>query len=79
MMLMGGALQEDVIIAAAGTVSVRYAKCEDGWSAEFSVTAAGVDDLEVMHRLTAPTLGEARRLVPPAVAFLHGAPVDPFG
>jgi hypothetical protein len=79
MMLAGGALQEDLVLDSAGTVSVRYAKCDDGWSAEFSVTAAGVDDLQVVHRLTAPTLGEARRLVPPAVAFLGGAPIDPLG
>lgn len=79
MMLAGGALQEDVVLDSAETVSVRYAKCEDGWSAEFTITASGVADLKVVHRLTAPTLGEARRLVPPAVAFLGGAPVDPLG
>lgn len=79
MMLAGGALQEDVDVACAGTISVRYAKCDEGWSAEFVVTAAGVDDLEVVHRFTAPSLSEARRLVPPAVAFLHGAEVDPQG
>jgi hypothetical protein len=79
MMLTGGALQEDLDLASVGPVSVRYAKSEDGWSAEFTVTAAGIEDLAVVHRLTAPTLGEARRLVPSAVAFLQGAPVDPLG
>lgn len=79
MMLAGGALQEDVAVDCAGLVSVRYAKCNDGWSAEFTVTASGVEDLEVVHRFTAPTLSEARRMVPPAVAFLHGSAVDPRG
>lgn len=78
-MLAGGALQEDVDVPRAGTVSVRYGKCDDGWYAEFTVTAAGVDDLHVVHRLTAPSLAGARRLVPAAVAFLQGEPVDPFG
>lgn len=78
-MLAGGALQEDVDVACAGSVSVRYGKCDDGWFAEFTVNAAGVQDLAVVHRFTAPSLAEARRLVPPAVAFLHGAPVDPQG
>lgn len=78
-MLAGGALQEDLDIACAGSVSVRYAKCDDGWSAEFTVAAAGIEDLQVVHRFTAPTLGDARRLVPPAVSFLQGAPVDPLG
>ncbi|MEO6712432.1 MAG: hypothetical protein ABIM89_03265 [Mycobacteriales bacterium] len=79
MIVAGGALLEDVVLDSSETVSVRYAKCDDGWSAEFTVTAPGVDDLQVLHRLTAPTLGEARRLVAPAVAFLGGAPTDPLG
>ena len=79
MMLAGGALQEDLALACAGQVSVRYAKCDDGWYAEFTVAAAGADDLKLVHRLTAPTLAEARRLVPAAVAFLQGAPIDPLG
>lgn len=79
MIVAGGALLEDLVLDSSQTVSVRYAKCGDGWSAEFTVTAPGVGDLQVLHRLTAPTLGEARRLVPPAVAFLGGAPIDPLG
>jgi hypothetical protein len=79
MMLSGGALQEDLELAGAGSVSVRYSKCDDGWCAEFTVKTPGIPDLAVVHRLTAPTLSDARRLVPPAVAFLNGAPVDPQG
>jgi hypothetical protein len=77
MRLAAGAVEEDVTVACAGDVSVRYERSGDGWSAEFTVRTPAVPDLAVVHRLVAPSLGEARRLVPAAVAFLSGEPVDP--
>ena len=79
MIVSGGAVHEDLEVPAAGLVPVRYARCEEGWSAEFVVSTDAVDDLQVVHRLTASSLAEARRLVAPAVAFLRGQPVDPLG
>jgi hypothetical protein len=79
MIVSGGAVLEDVDVPAAGLVPVRYTRCDDGWSAEFVVSTDAVDDLQVVHRLTAPSLAEARRLVAPAVAFLQGQPIDPLG
>jgi hypothetical protein len=77
MRLAAGAVEEDVTVACAGDVSVRYERTTDGWTAEFTVRTPAVPDLVVVHRLVAPTLAEARRLVPAAVAFLSGEPVDP--
>ena len=79
MIVSGGAVHEDLDVPSAGLVPVRYARCEEGWSAEFVVTTDSVDDLKVVHRLTAPSLADARRLVAPAVAFLQGQPIDPLG
>jgi hypothetical protein len=72
-----GGVEEDIVLPGIGTVAVRYERAGDGWTAEFTVRTADVDDLSVVHRLLAPTLAEARRLVPAAVAFLRGEPVDP--
>jgi hypothetical protein len=77
MRLGAGAVEEDIVLPGAGAVSVRYERSGHGWRAEFTVRTADVDDLAVVHRLLAPTLAEARRLVPAAVAFLRGEPVDP--
>ncbi len=72
-----GGLVEVLDCAPVGALAVTYARCPDGWLAEFRVSSPEVDDLVVVHRLTAPTLGAARRAVPPAVAFLAGEPIDP--
>jgi hypothetical protein len=77
MRLAAGAVEEDVTVAGTGDVSVRYQRSVDGWTAEFTVRTPAVPDLAVVHRLVAPTLAEARRLVPLSVAFLSGEPVDP--
>jgi hypothetical protein len=77
MRLGAGGVEEDFALPEGGFVAVRYERSDHGWRAEFTVRTPGVDDLAVVHRLIAPTLAEARRLVPAAVAFLRGEPVDP--
>lgn len=71
----GGAVFEDLAIPGAGTVPVRYERCPAGWSAKFTLRDPEVEELSVVHRLVAPSLREARRAVPAAVAFLRGEPV----
>jgi len=44
----------------------------DGWACTFTVVAPGNSDLSVVHRLTAPSLAEARRGVRNATEFLAG-------
>jgi hypothetical protein len=52
----------------------------DGWACMFTVVASGNADLAVVHRLSAPTLAEARRSVRHAVEFLAGrAGANPAG
>lgn len=77
MRLGEGGVEEDFALPEGGVVAIRYQRDDHGWRAEFTVSAPGTDDLAVVHRLIAPTLAEARRLVPVAVAFLRGEPVDP--
>jgi hypothetical protein len=72
--LAGGLLCEDVEVPGVGPISVRYERCPAGWSARFALGDPAVADLSVVHRLVAPTLREARRTVPLAVAFLRGEP-----
>ena len=79
MRLTAGTVVEDVDVERCGAVSVTYRRVDDGWTAEFEVAAQTVADLTVTHRLSAPSLAAARRLVPAAVAFLAGEPVDPRG
>jgi len=75
MHIEAGEVVEVLHCAPVGELAVTYARCDDGWLAQFTVSSPDVD-LAVVHRLTAPSLREARRAVPPAVAFLSGAPVD---
>lgn len=77
MRIEAGGVIEVLDCAPVGQLAVTYARCDDGWLAQFTVTSTEVDDLAVVHRLTAPTLGAARRAVPSAVAFLAGEPIDP--
>ncbi len=77
--LDAGSIAEDVVLAGVGVVSVRYERCTAGWQAAFTIPCPDVDDLAVVHRFVAPTLHEARRTLPTAVAFLLGRPIDrPF-
>ena len=62
---------------AGGLIVARYQRQGDGqWLATFTVVADNVTDLALVHRLVAPTLADARRAVPHAVALLAGEPVD---
>lgn len=70
-----GAVCEEFDAAGAGVVCVRYERCPAGWSARFTVRDPDVSELAVVHRLVAPSLREARRAVPAAVAFLRGEPL----
>ncbi|HVE62679.1 MAG TPA: hypothetical protein VNB94_02595 [Mycobacteriales bacterium] len=83
MRIEAGGVVEQLDCAPLGVLTVSYARCDDGWLAEFTVSPGvgahdAVNDLAVIHRLTAPTLGAARRAVPPAVAYLAGEPLDPL-
>ena len=75
--LADGALHEEIDVDRVGPLAVRYERCPAGWSVAFTVTNPEVADLGVVHRLVAPTLKDARRAVPQAIAFLLGHPVDP--
>lgn len=68
-----GAVFEELLLPT-GAVAVRYDRCPAGWSARFTLHDAEVADVAVVHRLVAPSLREARRAVPAAVAFLAGEP-----
>jgi hypothetical protein len=74
--LESGGIVEDVAIDGDLSLAVRFERCPVGWQASFSLSHPAVDDLAVVHRLVAPSLGEARSAVPPAVIFLLGTPVD---
>lgn len=66
----------DEVATGGMVVSVRYERCPAGWQAAFELRHPDVDDLAVTHRLVAETLGEARALVPSAITYLLGRPVD---
>jgi hypothetical protein len=70
-----GAVCEEVQLVGAGQLCVRYERCPAGWSARFTLADPEVAELAVVHRLVAPSLREARRAVPAAVAFLRGEPM----
>ena len=76
MHLEAGAIVDTVDLEDLGTLTARYSRGVDGWTATFSLTAGGHDDLAICHRLVAPTLADARRAVPLAAAFLAGEPLD---
>jgi hypothetical protein len=71
-----GAIVDTLDLEDLGILTARYSRGLDGWTATFSLSAAGDDDLAICHRLVAPTLADARRAVPLAAAFLAGEPVD---
>ncbi len=76
MRLEDGAIVDIVDMEDLGTLTARYSRGLDGWTATFTLTADGHDDLAVCHRLVAPTLADARRAVPLAAAFLAAEPID---
>lgn len=71
-----GAAVDEFGVDGIGLVVSRYQRSADGWTATFTIVAEGVEDLALVHRLSAPTLAEARRAVPRAVALLAGRSVD---
>jgi hypothetical protein len=71
-----GAIVDTVDLEDLGVLTARYSRGVDGWTATFSLTADGHDDLAICHRLVAPTLADARRAVPLAAAFLAGEQMD---
>jgi hypothetical protein len=74
--LEAGAIVDTVDLEDLGTLTARYSRGFDGWTATFTLTSDGHDDLAVCHRLVAPTLADARRAVPLAAAFLAGDQMD---
>lgn len=74
--LDAGAIVDDVVADDGRVVKVRFERCPAGWQAAFELTHPDVSDLAVTHRLVADTLGAAKAMVPPAIAFLIGRPVD---
>lgn len=63
-----------------GQVVARHTRTRtpDGgvtWACMFTVVADGASDLAVVHRLSAPTLAEARRNVRSAIEFMAGRAV----
>lgn len=78
MRLEHGRVHDVVDVAGVGPVAVEYERCAAGWQASFMVPCAdpGAALADVRHRLVAGSIGEARRAVPDAVAFLLGERPD---
>ena len=76
MRVEAGAVVDEFDLAGIGHVVARYTRAKHpdgaGWACMFTVVASTVNDLAVVHRLSAPTLAEARRSVRLAVEFLSG-------
>jgi hypothetical protein len=89
MRVEAGAVVDEFAMAGIGQVVARHTRTRtpDGgvtWACMFTVVADGASDLAVVHRLSAPTLAEARRNVRSAIEFMAGramaapaAPVPP--
>jgi hypothetical protein len=72
-----GAVVDEFELPGVGEVVARHTrgKAPDGsvqWACTFTIVATGTADLAVVHRLSAPSLAEARRRVRNAVEFLAG-------
>jgi hypothetical protein len=74
--LDAGAIVDEVVAEDGRVVRVRFERCPAGWQAAFELSHPDVSDLVVTHRLVAETLGAAKAMVPSAVAFLSGRPID---
>jgi hypothetical protein len=76
MRVEAGAVVDEFDLPGIGQVVARHTRLRasnsDGWACMFTVVATGNADLAVVHRLSAPTLAEARRSVRHAVEFLAG-------
>jgi hypothetical protein len=76
MRVEAGAVVDEFELPGIGQVIARHTRLRasesDGWACMFTVVATGNADLAVVHRLSAPTLAEARRSVRHAVEFLVG-------
>jgi hypothetical protein len=74
--LEAGAVVEEFELPGVGHVVARHTRTRtsggDTWACLFSIVAEGVSDLSVVHRLSAPSLPEARRSVRHAAEFLAG-------
>jgi len=74
-----GAVVDEFDLPGTGQVVARHTRIKTGdvvsWACVFTVMAPGHTELAVVHRLSAPTLAEARRAVRRAVDFLGGRPV----
>ncbi len=74
--LDSGAIVDEVIAGDGRVVRVRFERCPAGWQAAFELSHPDVSDLVVTHRLVAESLSAAKAMVPAAVSFLVGRPVD---
>ena len=76
MRVEAGAVVDEFELPGIGHVVARYTRMKQAdaasWACMFTVVASTVADLAVVHRLSAPTLAEARRSVRLAVEFLSG-------
>jgi hypothetical protein len=76
MRVEAGAVVDEFDLPGIGQVIARHTRLRlsesDGWACMFTVVASGNSDLAVVHRLSAPSLAEARRSVRHAVEFLAG-------
>jgi hypothetical protein len=79
MRVEAGAVVDEFDLPGIGQVIARHTRIKtadaDTWACMFTVVASGNSDLAVVHRLSAPSLAEARRSVRNAVEFLAGRPV----
>jgi hypothetical protein len=79
MRVEAGAVVDEFDLPGIGQVVARHTRIRtadaDTWACMFTVVASGNAELAVVHRLSAPTLAEARRSVRNAVEFLAGRPV----
>lgn len=76
MRVEAGAVVDEFDLPGIGQVVARHTRTKTAdavtWACMFTVVAAGDSQLAVVHRLSAPTLAEARSSVRHAVEFLAG-------
>ncbi|MDQ1493990.1 MAG: hypothetical protein QOG69_473 [Actinomycetota bacterium] len=76
MRVEAGAVVDEFDLPGVGRVVARHTRMKSGdavsWACMFTVVASASADLAIVHRLSAPTLAEARRSVRHAVDFLAG-------
>lgn len=77
MRVEAGAVVDEFAMPGIGQVVARHTRTRtpDGgltWACMFTVVTDGASDLAVVHRLSAPTLADARRNVRSAIEFMAG-------